>query len=122
MGRMNKETALYKARLYHDKAVTSQIEEDLQVMVRAIIGDYRLEIKHNKDGFDTYPNCKHWEKKYCRSKKKKYCGYLHGRGYVWYGDSEIEIYCNIIASIVGNKIYFPYSSLPQDMRKEDEGK
>ena len=22
----------------------------------------------------------------------------------------------------GNKIYFPYSALPQDMRKEDEGK
>ena len=51
MKRMDNEKALYKARLYHDKAVTSQIEEDLQVMVRAIIGDYRLEIKHNKDGF-----------------------------------------------------------------------
>ena len=119
---MDKQTALHRARVYHDKAVTKQIEEDLQIMVRALIGDYRLEIKHKQEGFDTYPSCKHWEKKYCRSKNKKYCGYLHGKGYVWYGDSEIEIYCNIIASIAGNKIYFPYSALPQDMRKEDERK
>ena len=111
---------LYRARLYHDKAVTKQIEEDLQIMVRALIGDYRLEIRKNEKGFDTYPSCKHWEKGFCRSKSKKYQGYLHGRGYCWYGDSEIEIYCNIIASIAGNKAYFPYSVLPRDEEKESE--
>lgn len=109
---MKNSDALYKARIYHDKAVTQQIEDDLQVMVAALIGDYNLEITQSKDGFDPYPSCKHWEKKYYRCSKKHYQGYLHGKGYAWFGDSKIDIYCQVIATIAGNKAWFPYSALP----------
>lgn len=118
---MDKEKALYRARLYHDNAVTQQIEEDLYVMVRALIGDYRLTIEHDKKGFDQYPSCKHWEKKYCGNQNKKYRAFLHGRGFVWHGNSKIEIYCNIIASIAGNRMYLPYSVLPHETREDDDG-
>lgn len=117
---MKHSEALHKARVYHDKAVTKQIEEDLQVMVAAVIGDYNLEITYDKDGFDPYPSCKHWEKTYCRCHKRHYRGYLHGRGYAWFGDSKIDIYCQVIASIVGNKIYLPYSALPHDETEEKQ--
>ena len=88
-------------------------------MVAAIIGDYNLEIKQSKDGFDPYPSCKHWEKKYCRCSKKHYQGYLNGRGYVWFGDSKIDIYCQVIATIAGNKAWIPYSVVPHHESQGD---
>ena len=114
---MNKEDALCKARYYHDSAVTKQIEDDLHVMVRALIGNYTLRIDHCKDGFDPYPSCKHNEKTYCYSRPKKYMGYIEGKGYAFYGDSKIEVYCNIISAIAGNKLYLPYSVLPESVKK-----
>lgn len=118
---MTKDDALYKARLYHDKAVTKQIEEDLQVMVRALIGDYKLEISIMEQGkpYDQYPSCKNQLKKFCPAKPAKYQAYLRGHGYVFFGNSKIDIYCKIIAAIAGNKIYLPYSVLPEQKREDE---
>lgn len=115
---MELDATLWKARIYHDSAVTKQIEEDLQVMVRAIIGEKKLEIKESKDGFDMYQSCHNWEKEFCQCKLKKYMGYLSPGGYMFYGDSKIEVYCNVIAKIAGNKLYFPYSTLPKASKEE----
>lgn len=38
------DTLKYRARVYTDKALIPQIEEDLRVMVYALIGDKKLEI------------------------------------------------------------------------------
>jgi hypothetical protein len=117
---MNNRQAIWKARIYHDKAVTEQIENDLQVMVAAIIGENRLDITESKDGFDQYPSCHHWEKKFCRCKAARYQGYIKPNGYVFYGDSKIDIYGKVIASIAGNKLYFPFSVLPDGSHKKEE--
>lgn len=112
---MTKDDAVYKARIYHDKAVTKQIEDDLQVMVRALIGERKLEISSMEPGkpFDRYPSCKNSLKRFCPSKPAKYEGRIRGLGYIFYGNSKIEIYCNIIAAIAGNRLYVPYSAVPR---------
>ena len=103
----------YRARVYIDKAVIPQIEEDLKVIVYALIGDKKLEITHSPEGFDSYPSCKDWQKDYCPCKLKKYQARLPEHALCWYGDSRIEIYCKIIASIAGTKVYMPFSSIPR---------
>ena len=115
---MTKEDALYKARVYHDKAVIPKIEEDLRVMVYALIGEQKLKIEHSKEAYDTYPSCKAWEKKYCGNKKYHYSASLPSHALVWYGNSYIELYCKIIASIAGNQVYIPFSVLPKDIPEE----
>lgn len=63
--------------------------------------------------FDQYPSCKHWEKKYCQCKPKRYRGYVTPGGYVFFGDSEIEIYCKVIAAF-GNEespLIIPFSEM-----------
>ena len=115
---MTKENALYKARVYHDKAVIPKIEEDLRIMVYALIGEQKLKIEHSKEAYDTYPSCKAWEKKYCGNKKYHYSASLPSHALVWYGNSYIELYCKIIASIAGNTIYTPFSVLPKDIPEE----
>lgn len=42
------DTLKYRARVYTDKALIPQIEEDLSVMVYALIGDKKLEITQDR--------------------------------------------------------------------------
>lgn len=106
------DTLKYRARVYIDKAVFPQIEEDLKVMVYTLIGDKKLEIIHSPEGFDPYSSCNNFEKEYCPCKRKKYQARLSEHALCWYGDNYIEIYCKIIASIAGTKVYMPFSSIP----------
>lgn len=108
----------YKARVYIDKAILPQIEEDLKVMVYALIGDKKLEITHDPNGFDVYPPCKDSMKDWCPGRKKKYQARLPKRALVWHGDSHIDLYCQIIASIAGRKVYVPFSSIPRSVPDE----
>lgn len=110
----------YQARVYTDKALIPQIEEDLRIMVYALIGDKKLEITQDRNGYDTYSPCKDSLKEYCPAKKKRYQAYLPERALCWYGDSLIEIYCRIIASIAGNKAYTPFSSIPREVSDAEE--
>jgi hypothetical protein len=110
----------YKARVYIDKAVLPKIEEDLKVMVYSLIGDKKLEIRHKPEGFDPYPSRKDSMKEWCPCKRKKYEAKLPERALCWYGDSYIEIYCKIIASIAGRKVYMPFSSIPRSVPEGEE--
>lgn len=107
------DTLKYQARNYIDKSIIPQIEKDLKVMVYVLIGDKKLEISHSPEGFDTYPSCKDWLKDYCPCKRRKYQARLPEHALCWYGDSRIELYCKIIASIAGTKVYMPFSSIPR---------
>lgn len=111
----------YKARIYHDKAVTEQIEKDLLVMVKALIGTQQLSITecHGQDKFDPATSCKiPMRERYCGLNGKKYVCHYGSNGCIAFGNSIIEIYCHIIASIAGNKVFLPFSVLPD--RKEEE--
>lgn len=114
------DTLKYRARVYTDKALIPQIEEDLRVMVYALIGDKKLEITQEPGGYDVYPSCKDSLKRYCTAKKKRYQARLPERALCWFGDSRIEIYCRIIASIAGNKVYTPFSSIPRAVSDEED--
>lgn len=114
------DTLKYRARVYTDKALIPQIEEDLRVMVYALIGDKTLEITQNSGGYDVYPSCKSNLKDYCPAKKKRYQACLPEHALCWFGDSRIELYCRIIASIAGNKVYMPFSSIPRATSDSDE--
>lgn len=105
----------YKASVYIDKAILPQIEEDLKVIVYALIGDKKLEITHDPNGFDVYPSCKDSMKEWCPGRKKKYQARMPERALVWHGDNHIELYCQIIASIAGRKVYMPFSSIPRSV-------
>lgn len=110
----------YKARVYVDKAILPQIEEDLRVMVYTLIGDKKLEITHDRKGFDVYPSCKDSLKEWCPGRKKKYQARLPEHALVWFGDNRIDLYCQIIASIAGRKVYMPFSDIPRQSSKELE--
>lgn len=114
------DTLKYRARVYTDKALIPQIEEDLRVMVYALIGDKKLEITQEPGGYDVYPSCRDSLKGYCPAKKKRYQACLPERALCWFGDSRIEIYCRIIASIAGNKVYTPFSSIPRAVSDEED--
>lgn len=113
------DTLKYRARVYTDKVLIPQIEEDLRVMVYALIGDKKLEITQDPNGYDTYPSCKDSMKTYCPAKKKRYRARLPEHCLCWFGDSHIELYCRIISSIAGNKVYTPFSSIPRKVSEEE---
>lgn len=113
------DTLKYRARVYTDKALIPQIEEDLRIMVYALIGDKKLEITQKPGGYDVYPSCKDSLKNYCPASKKRYQARLPERALCWFGDSRIELYCRIIASIAGNKVYIPFSSIPRAVSDEE---
>ena len=120
---MRKETAddlKYRARNYIDKAVIPKIEEDLRVMVYALIGEKTLEIRCEPKGFDVYPSCQDSSKKWCPARKKKYQARLPEHALCWFGDSIIELYCQIITSIAGRQVYMPFSSIPKAAEEEAE--
>jgi hypothetical protein len=120
MRKDTKDDMRYRAKNYIDKAIIPKIEEDLLVMVYALIGDKELEITHERGGYDVYPSCKDSLKNYCPAKKKRYQARLPEHALCWFGDSRIELYCRIISSIAGNKVYTPFSSIPQKSRVEEE--
>lgn len=110
----------YKAKIFKDNAIIPQVEEQLKVLVQVILGDKRtLKIEYYKDLkysnneirlFDPYPSCKHWEKKYCRSKLTKYKGSIPELGYAFFGDSYVDIYCDIIKCFIGEpRVIIPFS-------------
>ncbi len=116
----DKDSIVWKARIFRDKSLIPKIEEELKILVQVILGNKRtLEIKYYKDMtyadgkermFDPYPSCKHWEKKYCRSCKTKYQGYIPELGYMFFGDNKVAIYCDVIKCFIGEpRAMIPFS-------------
>ena len=97
---MKKSDIKWKARIFKDKALKPAIKDQLQILSQVVLCSKELKIEYYKDIvyadgetklFDQYLSCKHWEKKYCHCKPKRYRGYVTPGGYVFFGDSEIEI-------------------------------
>jgi|GEM_PF-3100433 len=119
MKQESRENINHRARIFKDKAIIPMIEDELKILVQVILGDKRtLEIEYYKDInyhdgkerlFDQYPSCKNWKKEYCKSKPTKYRGRIKELGYVFFGDSHIEIYCDIIKLFIGRKVIIPLS-------------
>jgi len=65
-----------------------------------------LTITYNPEGFDTYPSCKSNLKQWCYSNKKKYIGRFAEYGV--YGDSEEEVYLNVINVILFKQYRYPF--------------
>lgn len=109
----------WKARIFKDKVLIPQIEEELRVLVQVILGDKRkLEIEcwdevtygdGSKRLFDTYTYCNCSSKKYCPAKDKKYKGYISDLGYAFYADNKIGIYCEVIKRFAGDRVIIPFS-------------
>ncbi|WP_313069946.1 hypothetical protein [Lacrimispora sp.] len=92
----------YAARQYKDYSIAKEIESDLKVMVYAILGSKKdIDVQSSKT-----PSCFG-----VVGKEPKYYwfAYIKPGGYMFLAESEIELYCNIIAKIVGNRLYIPFS-------------
>ncbi|MNH66470.1 hypothetical protein D3C73_185010 [compost metagenome] len=107
----------YAGRVYLDKAIKQKAKDDIETIAYSLIRPtQRFDI--TKGEFDKYPYCKHGTKKHCPiGKKYKYMGYLKARdaesdnappsGYMFYGNSETEVYLEFIKSFIDNGLYFP---------------
>lgn len=92
----------YAARQYKDYSIAKEIESDLKVMVYAILGDKKnMNVQSSKVAscFGVVG----------KEPKYHWFAYIKPDGYMFFAESEIELYCNIIAKIVGNRLYIPFS-------------
>lgn len=110
----------YAARVYKQKVVKKQIEDDVKTMVYTMLkSDQRkLEVSkcESKEGYDCYSYCKNWEKKYCPSKNKMWCGAIRKWDeddkewhvpYVFYADSELGVYLEVLKKLLAEEMIFP---------------
>lgn len=100
----------WAARIYKQKAVVKQMEDDIKTMVYTLLGGERkLEVlKCDKpEGYDTYCYCKNPEKTYCPSKNKRWHGYITELGYGFWSDSELGVYLQVLESLIGNQTIYP---------------
>lgn len=105
----------YAGRVYLDKAIKKQAKNDIETIAYSLIRpDQRLDI--TKGEFDRYPYCKHGMKAFCPTGTKyKYQGYLRRKdenseapsGYVFYGNSETQVYLELIKAFIDDGLYFP---------------
>jgi len=65
-----------------------------------------LTITYNPEGHDLYPSCHSNLKQWCYSKKKKYIGRF--AEYIVFGDTEEEIYLNVIDVILFKQHRYPF--------------
>ena len=109
----------WKARIYVDKAVKGKVFEDIKTIAYALMDGGTLSIE--RGDFDPYTYCKHETKKYCPlSHKRKYRGYLRPGGYVFHGNTELEIYLEVIRALAGDQVYFPLYRLEKRKGDADE--
>lgn len=70
-------------------------------MAYVALSNFDFEIKHSDKpsnfGVSNKPPKYHW-----------HC-YVKERGYMFFGESEIALYCNIIKRIVGNRAIIPFN-------------
>lgn len=117
---MKKSDAKCKARIFKDNVLKPAIKDQLQILSQVVLCSKELKIEYYKDAvyadgktklFEQYPSCKQWEHRYCPAKGKKYRGYVTPGGYMFFGDSEIEIYCKVIAAFASEEspLIIPFS-------------
>ena len=118
----------YKARVYRQKALEKQIQDDIKTMVNALMmkGKRRLVIREAKevikaDGtilkvYDAYSSCKSDLKKYCPASNKKWAGYIEEydeEDKEWHtkyrvlSESEFGVYLEVLNLYFGRKAQFP---------------
>lgn len=92
----------YAARQYRDYAIAKEMQDDLKVMSYTALGNLNFDIKYSsaQSNFGVVG----------KQEKCHWLCYVKERGYMFLAKSEIELYCKIIASIVGNRLYIPFSN------------
>lgn len=104
----------YAGRVYLDRALKEKIKDDIETIAYSLLRHDQLLIIE-KGEFDRYPYCKHDTKAHCPvGKKYKYHGYLKTKegseapgGYIFYGNSETQVYLEFIKSVIDDGLYFP---------------
>lgn len=105
----------WKARTFTDKVIKKAVQEEIEKLALVVLGNHKLLIKHNKEGFDKYPSCKHWEKQYCPVGNKKLTYMGRWREYVVFGTSKTDIYLEVLRLLANdNSVYFPIVSFRRD--------
>ena len=91
----------YAARQYRDYAIAKEMQDDLKVMAYTALGRLEFDIQESKEksnfGVIGKEAKYHW-----------FC-YVKERGYMFFSESEIGLYCQIIEHIVGNQLYIPFN-------------
>lgn len=110
----------YSARVYKQKALVKQIEEDIKTMVYTLLRSDKRKLETHEckenEGYDEYPYCKSNDKKYCPSKNKRWRGYIKEydkdenmwmNPYVFHADTELGIYLDVLNFYLVNKSVYP---------------
>ena len=100
----------YASRVYKQKAIKKQVEDDIKTMVYTMLGNERtLTITKAKDNskYDIYPSCKHWKKQFCRAKDKKWMGRISELSFIFYADSELGVYLEVLRGLLADQLIYP---------------
>ncbi|MEK4030838.1 hypothetical protein MKZ02_20170 [Pseudobacillus sp. FSL P4-0506] len=98
----------WRARIFADKALKAEVQKEITKLALVVLGNHKLKIEHNKEGFDSYVYCKHNTKQFCPvgSRTKHYRGRF--RGYVVYGHTKMDVYLEVLKLLANdNSVYFP---------------
>jgi len=111
----------WAARMFADKAIKAAVQKEIETLALVVLGNNELVIDFSEEGFDPYPSCRNWEKKYCREKKRKYRGKF--RIYAVFGNTKTDIYLEVLKCLANNEsFYIPITSWnrPTTSRTQEE--
>lgn len=109
------EDLFWRARAFSDKVLKAEVQKEIIKLAYVLLGNHELTIEYNREGYDTYPSCKHHLKQWCpvNNKKKYYRG--KWREYVVYGNTKLDIYLEVLKLLANdNSVYYPIVSYRRD--------
>lgn len=105
----------WRARTFADKVLKSEVQKEIIKLALVVLGNHKLTIEHNKDGFDAYTYCKHETKKFCPVGNKTMCYRGKWREYVVHGHTRTDIYLEVLKLLANdNSVYYPIVSARTD--------
>lgn len=105
----------YKAQVFCDGVIKKAVQEEIEKLAMAVLGNHKLKIDFCEEGFDQYPYCKHETKSFCPigSRIKKYKG--NWREYVVFGHTKTDVYLEVLRMLANkNSTYYPIVSFRYD--------
>ncbi|MCI1696482.1 hypothetical protein [Aneurinibacillus aneurinilyticus] len=109
------EDTQWRARVFADKVLKKEVQKEIESLALVVLGNHELKITHKKEGFDQYPHCRNWEKKYCPvgGRKKTYMG--KWGSYIVYGETRTDIFLEVLRCLANDSsLYFPIVSCRPD--------
>ncbi len=98
----------WEARKFADKVLKKSVQDEIAKLALVLLGNHKLSVDYNKEGFDRYPYCKHDTKKYCPVGSKT----MHYRGswreYMVYGKTRTDVYLEVLKCLANEgSLYYP---------------